>query len=295
MQEIDKPIEELLRTHVKRIFNEDQAPGYTVYHYTSIAGLLGIINSSNLWLTNINFLNDKSEVAHALDLIKSRTRDCKNKKVATFLNSMADEDNYINNIDIYVASFCGTKELLSQWHMYASGGSGCQIEFDLQDLRRFTCEGSFSPSGLGGVYPVIYENKLKIEIIDSFIADVEKIFSRIKTRNVDDSNYRKLILTCYLFILTAICFFKDPSFKDENEFRIYVFFAKNSNGILWREKNNYLVPYVCAKDVAGGVLPIKGITVGATSDEKLAIKSIQMFTDSKGYKFKVARSGIPLR
>ncbi|MGW1712133.1 DUF2971 domain-containing protein [Streptomyces sp. NPDC002156] len=37
----------------------------TVYHYTSAAGLLGIISSEHLWATDVEFLNDAQELTYA--------------------------------------------------------------------------------------------------------------------------------------------------------------------------------------------------------------------------------------
>jgi hypothetical protein len=33
----------------------------TLFHYTTAAGLLGILNSSTLWATDLRFLNDAQE------------------------------------------------------------------------------------------------------------------------------------------------------------------------------------------------------------------------------------------
>lgn len=42
-----------------------------LYHYTSQTGLLGILQTKKLWMTNILYLNDSSEFTHTLDLVKS--------------------------------------------------------------------------------------------------------------------------------------------------------------------------------------------------------------------------------
>ena len=42
-----------------------------LYHYTSQKGLLGILQTKKLWMTNILYLNDSSECIHTIDLLKS--------------------------------------------------------------------------------------------------------------------------------------------------------------------------------------------------------------------------------
>lgn len=41
-----------------------------LYHYTTQAGLLGILGSKSIWCTNTLFLNDPTEFSHAIDLGK---------------------------------------------------------------------------------------------------------------------------------------------------------------------------------------------------------------------------------
>jgi hypothetical protein len=42
-----------------------------LYHYTSQAGLIGIVKSMKLWATSIRYLNDSREYNHDRDLLLS--------------------------------------------------------------------------------------------------------------------------------------------------------------------------------------------------------------------------------
>ena len=46
-----------------------------VYHYTSTAGFLGIVNDSSIWATNIFFLNDYQEMKKGIDYIRKNLKD----------------------------------------------------------------------------------------------------------------------------------------------------------------------------------------------------------------------------
>ena len=46
-----------------------------VYHYTSAAGFLGIVNDSNIWATNIFFLNDYQEMKKGIDYVRKNLED----------------------------------------------------------------------------------------------------------------------------------------------------------------------------------------------------------------------------
>src|SRR5215813_9273187 len=66
---------------------EGAKPPPRLYHYTSDAGLEGIIKSGKLWFTDIFALNDPSELRHglsiAIDVLKSRATD-EMPEIATF-------------------------------------------------------------------------------------------------------------------------------------------------------------------------------------------------------------------
>ena len=49
-------------------------PPEVLYHYTSGAGLLGIITSHELWASDVFYLNDPSEIFYSLGLFKSASR-----------------------------------------------------------------------------------------------------------------------------------------------------------------------------------------------------------------------------
>src|SRR6266446_6681063 len=55
---------------------ESQQPPPIVYHYTNDVGLKGILETGQLWLTDIFSLNDPSELKHgfslASDILKSK-------------------------------------------------------------------------------------------------------------------------------------------------------------------------------------------------------------------------------
>ena len=40
-----------------------------LYHYTDVAGLIGICSSQSVWASNLRFMNDARELAHARKLI----------------------------------------------------------------------------------------------------------------------------------------------------------------------------------------------------------------------------------
>ena len=50
------------------VFNEE--PPDTLYHYTNLEGLMGIIQDKAIWATHTQYLNDTKEYTLALGLIR---------------------------------------------------------------------------------------------------------------------------------------------------------------------------------------------------------------------------------
>lgn len=115
-------------------------PNDFLYHYTTTAGLIGIITSGKMWLTNAGFLNDSQELTYGAqkaasqlriraDAARSSAGDHEmNKYVAGALEDIANSIECINapgngRFEFpYVASFSEERDDLSQWRGYASGG-----------------------------------------------------------------------------------------------------------------------------------------------------------------------------
>jgi hypothetical protein len=50
--------------------NQALVPDNFLYHYTSLTGLQGIVNSGVIWATNIFYLNDSKELLNAVDVAR---------------------------------------------------------------------------------------------------------------------------------------------------------------------------------------------------------------------------------
>jgi hypothetical protein len=116
-----------------------------LWHYTSDQGFQGIIESGNIYATDVRFLNDSEEFIHARkiadDLVKEKPefgdlnfpmRDILGWAVnnifgSDFLNP--------NSAQIFVVSFSDSEDDLSQWRGYSRRTSGVSIAFDLRIFR----------------------------------------------------------------------------------------------------------------------------------------------------------------
>jgi hypothetical protein len=118
----------------RAILNEvlSRKPDKPLYHYTTQSGLLGIIEHKQIWATHTQYLNDRREFLHAIDLVRHEidemlgTVEPQNHQIfADMRDGLAGHES----INVCVCSFSEERDSLSQWRAYAGGTSGFAIGF----------------------------------------------------------------------------------------------------------------------------------------------------------------------
>jgi hypothetical protein len=116
-----------------------------VWHYTTLAGLDGILSSGTMWATDARFTNDTTEFIHArviaAEYLKSlKSDDLRASMPLDTISSMLDKafDGGAlspTETEVYLISFSEAPDLLSQWNSYADSSRGVSIAFDLRYIR----------------------------------------------------------------------------------------------------------------------------------------------------------------
>lgn len=99
-------------------FLMSRPPPEILYHYTSIEGLLGIIEKKEIWATHIMYMNDAQEFKLFIDLVK---RDLE-PLLKTDISTLKDLENQLDLVSIIgtqfnicVASFSEVPDALDQY------------------------------------------------------------------------------------------------------------------------------------------------------------------------------------
>jgi DUF2971 family protein len=129
-----------------------ERPASPLYHYTSPAGLLGIIESKSLWASGIQYLNDTAEFKHAAaiahDLLTQYLENENDPFKDLYRLLLRGGDAYLDSA-VFVCSLSEAKDKLSQWRAYCATGGGFSIGFDAalierqakkQDFQLLKCE-----------------------------------------------------------------------------------------------------------------------------------------------------------
>lgn len=208
--------------------------GTTVFHYTNIHGFMGIIKSKSIWATNIKYLNDASEVSYARSVINQvldkhygvENNDPDFVRLLNVLRALVKTEESIP--DIYVACFCTSGDLLSQWKGYGEGGAGVSIGIDVNRIKKLRSRDPRRslPFNVGrfSLVQILYDENEQWEKINDLITTAKQALGECKSLPdpvCSNTQFQLRILLTRIFS-TFLYTFKHPSFEQERELRLVV-------------------------------------------------------------------------
>lgn len=265
------------------------------YHYTDAAGLLGIIENSRLWATDLRFLNDPSEGGflpeRLLGLMSSKLGGVSDieKSIITGLEKALLNPRW--NYSTFAVSFSTNGDLLSQWRGYGSFGKGYAVGLNL--------EGMLPHPQIASYYDVVYGDKgladLALDLLDLFVSATGEWGDKM----LDEWAHTLSVLSKS---------FKDPSYSEEQESRLVCSYSDDGKNnfhnelpLKFRAKGSDVVPYIpmsldLLKDGDEPRLPLEHIVVGPGVDFERNYASINALLRAHSYNnVKVQQSAIPFR
>ncbi|RFU62207.1 DUF2971 domain-containing protein [Bacillus sp. V59.32b] len=285
------------RTISEKYAQELYQPIEKVYHYTDLHGLLGIMNLNGFWATNYNFLNDKKEILHGIEICKEIINKYKKSGIkergVKFLDKV-DKLLSFDDQDIFIVSFCSNPDLLSQWRGYSKGTTGVSIGFNSKQLVSY-CRPS--DNAYFFLNKVIYNIETQRKIIEDIITiGLEYVLANEDFEDFFLPNEINMTLKSY------ICLFKDKSFEEESEWRNVTVNYKDSKEpyeVKYRVRDNLILPYIplplLYHQSEKRKLPIEEIIVGPPSSEN-TLSSIKYWVKKEKLEnVKVKPSNIPYR
>lgn len=293
-----------------------------LYHYTSAAGLLGIVGTPSMpatfWLSQIQYMNDAEEWYHAYklaraEILKFSRRTTGIREVMKGLYGIPHEElstigpqglDVIESFGMsrhFTFSLSQEKDLLSQWRGYAPLG-GYSVGFKVRDLRNLANRNGFK------LVRCIYEKSEKEAAIAS---QVDLIEQNLRNEIIDPtielpdgfSPRDKALATARVRFQESVnqfaTYFKHESFKEESEWRIVgiVGGGATDQRARWRVRGNLILPYCCLDIGPAGPspVPVREIVVGPGVDSRLAAHSIQFLAFGRDPWIEIVRSKSTLR
>ena len=205
-----------------------QRPDNLLFHYTDATGLIGIVQTQQLWATNALHLNDSSGFVDAMErLIEHTNRQMNASTVfAQHWGELHEEwETKGKRIadNIFVVSFSTEGNQLSQWRAYCPEGNGYSLGFNLEDLAYAEkYRASFEPGTHPTVFLVrcIYDAEMQNDLIRALVRYMEFAWKRAKSAS---KRYFALSRISRRVIATLLAI-KHSSFSEEREWRLVCVF-----------------------------------------------------------------------
>ncbi len=297
-------------------------PATMLFHYTSSRGLLGILEEGRLWATNLEFLNDPTELKHTITLAETVTNkqvvllSAKEPLFSDLLDGVFQSiDPYASRFQFFATCFCEDGgDTLSQWRAYGDMGSGYSLGFSVRDLEKGLERFSTPEHGTrADLVKVVYSEEEQMEIIVHLLTELLSTLSRIvkELGEPEARNQFRWMRNLFLLNLFKYLFsFKNSGYSEEREWRIVTWShtgARNGDPsrplpetIYFRPGEHFVIPYVrlnlSPPDVQPERLPVAEIVQGPRLQPVVGIKGLSTLKTEWGYDaVNIRESKIPLR
>ncbi len=254
----------------------------TLYHYTTAAGLLGILDQRAIRASNMRFLNDSAEFLHSLRLAESVMERLSPRWSATWERvaegAIRTVLRDVAGVGIYVFSLSEHKDRLSQWRAYGQGGAAFAVGFDIPSLFTLIQRRKYL------IGPCLYQRDDQERLVSAICEDVHDAFEKW----IDDtdgapspavqSHFASMFYVQFMGVASLL---KDPSFEEEGEWRVI-------SEPVWgpdpqakfRAGRTTLIPYRLFDLAEDGLGKISELVVGPSAQRDLAMTAARQLAAS---------------
>ena len=253
-----------------------------LYHYCPLDAFLGIIQSREVWLTNIFCMNDSAEHywlrGVARRLLPREPAD--NENLRSLASKLFPKDE---RTEVYCCCFSELGDSLGQWRAYADDGRGLAIGFDIEFL------GSLYKRYCGlFLKNVVYDPRKQEEI-------VERIITQLRGHHVGPpaglpgelaEDLPATVAKVGLWFCAARC--KNPAFHEERESRLVYYASAGQPTAIgqrrYRSTRGKIVPYYAIPLTADNGAPvIREVVFGPKNPYKHNEAVARRLLSEKGY------------
>lgn len=215
--------------HVLLATLDAQPPPPIIYHYTNDVGLKGILETGQLWLTDIFSLNDPSELTHGFSVaINALTSKVANdsavgQKFAKNFAAFAQQGAIRKTAHFFMCSFSSSGDDLGQWRAYADNGRGFALGFDAKALENGFTKKDGIPIPNNSTFHITYDDSQLLGIQSQIVEKMRNLIMLPAGRDLKNAAINvymaELQMLLTLHILQTILFFKHEAYSNEREFR----------------------------------------------------------------------------
>jgi hypothetical protein len=300
-----------------------------VFHYTSAAGLIGMVSSGTFWASEASSLNDLAEVRQGWEAIRRVLASMPDDETRDLLLAHA-EHPMGGRHEVFVLSASTAPDDANQWRLYADAGRGYVMELDGEvplaalstvpaperpEVEPGRLRIDFSNAAL--VTPwlhVIYDDAGVGDALNQLRVVVEaglKYSRTMPTQEDYDVERSQVRDESYGALASLANLIKTPGFSGEHEVRVVANFVFNSDQVTYRVGAYGIVGYATLTQAPEGhksgllrpedgvalqtALPLKSVRTGPLLSDEHA-NTLRGFLDQHDFdEVVVTHSAVPLR
>ena len=273
------------------------------YHFTTHAGVKGILRSGGFRATHRMGMNDAGEFDYARNVIYkalneiSRRRDLPNVAQSLVTYTRKNLDQLLKDTTEMSSAYCACLSVIpdhpKQWETYAESGRGFAIGFNLLKILR----NQLDERQMGNPYilcaPVIYnesdQHNVVWRLVKAGIDDLQTFATRYPQQTEHLTALRdRVTQEIVVHLLSLIDFIKAPTYESEREMRLIL---DPNDGTLKAlpiqhyQRDNESIPFIFMdlRDPKTRRLPLAEINVGPNASFPEEKAFLEGLLDELGY------------
>lgn len=272
-----------------------------LYHYTTSEGLKGILTNRSIWCSHISSFNDPTEFQYGKSLVMNEVNNALENQheheIELFLkNLIKDIESFEIIYNIYVACFCESDSLLSQWIGYGGSGGGYNIGIAFFDNDTKFCHDyeyihDINQDSHVILRKIIYkekeQTKLIKKVVQVLIESASKALAEFNKRDNLPDAWPNVASKQSVNILYDIALsLKNPAFEEEAEWRLIktIDVERKPNLDKIREQNgksiSYLDTHIFTRENDHLRFPLRNIRFGPTLDEEITEPKLRLLVNN---------------
>lgn len=282
-----------MRIGMDRTLPGDQS---SVFHYTTIDGLCGMINSREIWVSHSEYLNDTSEGSYTHRLAMSvaeqdlKTNDVDEEFKALVLSLNNEQTElYFSLSEAYVFSTSLNEDSLFLWTYYTQGdGYNLELDFwvftELIKGSKATLEFDYGR--------IVYQESEQRDIIKTDLVNIHRLWTNYRNQGSPEQHLNEEIRNALAWrIRYYSIFMKHPKFSNEEEFR-FAFFPSSygldgqESHICHRIRNGLILPYMKIPIK----VPVSKVRLGPMANSSDKVRGLRHFLNQH---ISIEQSSIP--
>lgn len=272
-----------------------EKPTGRLYHYTTAAGLIGIVQKGNLWASDYRHLNDRQEYRLGARLLQNEVlASGLDGKQRVAFNRLVEQTQR----GCYVVSFSESRDQLSQWRAYCPGGNGYSLGFGAQNPL-FASATQHSLNLIRCQYSSDRQRELSKYLVQTFIEGM--VSNKTWSTGKDTPSRIRAFFERYqwgLAVALVVSAVKHPGFEEEKEWRLVSQYPDDAlYGVSFRPGRFGVTPFF---ELPTGTKDepsiIDEIIIGPTSSKQATRAALNLlFSKNKTQVRSIKFSNIPLR